>query len=555
MSIVSKENLQLNREEDYERAKRLYGDINQFPRIYEVLESSRKKRRMTTVMSDAAPVRPSREDGLFVREILRKDGEYQVIGEFNVITPSQSLTMSVDLYAKCNGELIELKKGDPVFSFGGTQKVVAGTSIPKKVGEGKEIVAILTGSQIVSPKREAVLTVVKENLGWIEASIPLLIDIEVDDPQSKRVPPEDHVYICYNRKVLAKEADDYFVPKNGSDDFYIPLKGKAYFRNYTDIFDKAVQPAVVGEEGEKEVRSELFLFARGAGGGRISYANTADSFVNAFTPFEEKDAHGAVVKRGFSWDFRETPWTRTNPFTVSEASDWDFSLVLMYRLRSGGGPHSMIIRSYSVPEYDAYLVPFMRIYWGCLYRNTDIAMADGSTKKIQDLLPGDRVQSEEGCLIVNDLIEGREERGILHIQADGRELYASEAHPIPTDQGIFTAFELLEHPEARIKTVTGPARVEAVTRYLFEDSRVYNLTLRKEDGGPVGDEGAAFYANGILVGDISMQRYAVELRERRRREEYGLTEDWRQDVEHAAQFYTIYREEDILWEDESGTRI
>lgn len=548
MSIVSRRNLNLSLKGDYEQAKSLFGKMELFPQISKTLESSRKKGVQLSAGAEAE--RLPREDGLFVREILRQGGNYEVLGEFNVRTPSQSLTMAVDLYAKNGEELELLKKGEPVFSFGGTQKVEAGNSIPENLGGGREIVAVLTGSQIIKPMQGAVLTVVKEDLGALEAGKALLAEIYVEDPRSKRVPMSDHIYICYNRKVLAKETEDYFVPKNGSSDFYIPLKGKAYFKNSTDFFDQAVPPDRAGESGAAEtVKSQLFLFARGAGGGRIPYGNTPENFAAAFRPIEEMNDKGLVVRRGFEWDFGETAWAGKSPFSVSEASDWEFSLVLIYRLRSGDEPHSMIIRSYSTPAYDAVRIPFMRIYWGCLLRDTLITLADGSTRKIQELLPGDSLQSEKGCLTVQNLIEGHEDRGVLQVKTKGQSLYVSEAHPFVTDQGILTALELLEHPDALLGTQSGPAKAESVTRFLLEEDRVYNLVLKREDGEPLKEADASFYANGILVGDNGMQRLAIEQRTEKKREAVGLTGSWRQDVEHAAEYYKIYNEDTILWKD------
>lgn len=75
-------------------------------------------------------------------------------------------------------------------------------------------------------------------------------------------------------------------------------------------------------------------------------------------------------------------------------------------------------------------IPRLTIKWGCLAEGTEILMADGTQKKVQDLLIGDLIKTVSGSARVKNMWLGTEE-GCVRITADnGRELVITRGHTI-----------------------------------------------------------------------------------------------------------------------------
>ncbi len=528
---------------DYEKVESMFENLDDFPQLKRMFERSKTESNYN--LCEANSDKPPLHDGLFIRQLGKYPNQYMIEGEFNVTSPSQSLSLKLDIYDK-KGETLELlKEGKTFVSFGGAQKVVASNLIEGDIHKYNNIVAVLTAAQVVNDRLTAEAIVAQIELGETEVQAKQLNEIIVEDPRSKRTPPADHIYICYTRGAAGREKNDYEVPKNKTYDFYIPLKGKAIFSNTADTFSEVITPnsKVPGP------KSQLLLSMRD-GGGIIEYDNTAEEFTKAFSPYEEKSGN-VVIKRGFEWDFKETPWIRRNPFPSGITADVDFNLVLLYRKRTdkpSDKPHSLLIRSFTVPETnDGKEIPFIRIFWGCLHPDTLIKMSDGSEKKIKDIFVGDSVQTPKGSRKIADVITGREERGFLRIETESKEVFVSDEHPIVTEKGILTAKELTLEGGYRISTIGETYEILMnITRYIFEDDTVHNLVL-EQDAGDYKD--STFYANGILVGDNNLQKMAAESYMLKYRNEYGIGEEWRTDVENAAKAdnIIIYNQEDILW--------
>lgn len=515
--------------------------------LFPMLANALRNPVMAPGLSEEDSVSPL-HDGLFVRSIETDSQSMRVEGELTVVTPAQALTLQMDVYENTAGGRKLLVPGKPYFSYGGAADVEAFTEVPAETGYGKDLLVVLNGTKNVGNGVVSSQTFYKEfEIGPYVKEQPVLDEIQIDDPVSHRTPPADHIYICYNRRVQAKEKEDYFVPAHGGEDFYIPLKGRAYFNDISCHFLKALPPEPVsGGADEGKEASILHIFMREGQGGEVSWQNTADAFCNAFRPIEEtKD--DVPVRTGFSWDFGQQPWVTRSPFSKSTAFDMDFDFRLVYQLRSGE-LHTMDINSYSVRRYDAKQIPFLRIYWGCLYKDTRITMSDGSLVPVQDIRPGMLVKSRQKNLRVKNVVEGREPMGVLLIRTASKEVYASSGHPFLTDHGILTAQELCECPDAAICTDDGQAEaVEEITRYIFEDDRVYNLILESEDQQPLPWQEHTFFANGLMTGDNEMMKAAAVNRMEKLRQQYGISEAWRTDVESARTYFKICNEGDILW--------
>ena len=529
-------------------------DMKKLPLLSEALKNRKQMQNRGGMDNTMPPL----HDGLFVRDVLMTEESIQVDGEYTVVNPVHSLSVRVDLFEETDTGRSLIKQGTTSVSFGGVCNVIGNVSITYEEGYGKKLVAVLTGDRYTEETDgmvNAQETTSETELGVYEIDHPMLDTIEIVDPVSKQNPPRDYIYICYNRRVQAKEAEDYFVPEGGGDNFYIPLKGKAYFKDVNDWFDTVIPPDTTKEAdsgSNKERTSELRIFMQGENGGEVTYQNTPENFIHAFQAISETSG-GKVTQRGFSWDFGTIPWVTSSPFAQSKSYDMDFEFKLVYKLRSDSEDenHVMTINSYQSLPADYKKVGFMRIYWGCLYLGTKITMEDGSRKRVEEIQAGDCVKSREGCLRVKDIVEGREPLGVLLIETESKKVYVSDQHPMITNQGIVLACNLIDYPDIYIVTEDGDEEhVEDVNRYVFQDDRVYSLILESPDGRELPIEEHVFYANGLLTGDNDLQKYAADKKWRQERERFAIGENWRQDVEAARQYCQLYQERDILWKED-----
>lgn len=534
-----------------QECKTVAEEMEKLPLLSEAL----KKRRRFCTREAVGDAQGALHDGLFVRDVLMTDDSLRVDVEYTVVEPAHSLSVRVDLYEVSETGPVLLKQGTTAVSFGGVSQVVGDVGISREEGYGKNILAVLTGNRYTEEGIAVVNAQEYGNeveIGVYQTGSALLDEITVDDPVSKQDPPREYIYICYNRSTLAKEVWDYFVPEDKGADFYIPLKGTAYFKDVNTWFDTVIPPDSEKDGDTKSKRkSELRIFMKDQGGGEVTYQNTAENFRKSFHAVEEKK-DGKVIKRGFSWDFGTLPWVTSSPFTKSESRDMDFECKVVYKLRSDPEDenHVMTINSYRKLPADYAKVGYLRIYWGCLYIGTKITMADGSRKKIEELQIGEMVRGRKGGLRIKEIVEGREPRGVLLVETEGRRVYVSENHPMVTDQGVLLASQLLEHPGICLYTEDGDTeRLEDVNRYVFQDDRVYSLVLEAKDGAPLPPEEHVFYANGLLTGDNDLQKDASEMCRLRQRQKYALGEHWRRDVEMAAKYCRLYGEENILWKE------
>jgi hypothetical protein len=94
-----------------------------------------------------------------------------------------------------------------------------------------------------------------------------------------------------------------------------------------------------------------------------------------------------------------------------------------------------------------------------------------------------------------------EHQGKLYLIADseGHVLSATAGHPIFTTQGAVVASQL--QVGDWVQTISGKARIERITIFDYA-GLVFNLSL---DAGQ-GAYAHTFFANGILVGDLTMQK-------------------------------------------------
>lgn len=128
---------------------------------------------------------------------------------------------------------------------------------------------------------------------------------------------------------------------------------------------------------------------------------------------------------------------------------------------------------------------------GCLSKDTNILMADGSTRKICDVRIGDLLQSTNGMTSVNNIWLGQEEK-MLALKTCNKTLTLTEEHPVLLNDGTWVRADNIKEGNI-VQTKDGNEEVISIT-ILKDPSEVYNFDIEDED--------VAFFAEGIAVGDM-----------------------------------------------------
>ena len=158
-----------------------------------------------------------------------------------------------------------------------------------------------------------------------------------------------------------------------------------------------------------------------------------------------------------------------------------------------------------VPGRNATKLSTMEIAYGCLAAGTEISMADGTLRKIEDVLVGEQVLTRDSAsLTVTNTVVGREDQMYRITTEEGMMVMLSDEHPLPTGDGIKLAKEL-EIGEV-IQHQQGTSTISDIELIDFPSEFVFNLYVNTPEND-ISLDNRLFYANGILVGDNAMQKF------------------------------------------------
>ena len=74
-----------------------------------------------------------------------------------------------------------------------------------------------------------------------------------------------------------------------------------------------------------------------------------------------------------------------------EILEADYQLTVSYQVAGSEDVYHMMVYTGEIPEGEDKPIAPIKLYWGCLCRDTLITMADQSVKKIQNMKAGDLV--------------------------------------------------------------------------------------------------------------------------------------------------------------------
>lgn len=353
-----------------------------------------------------------------------------------------------------------------------------------------------------------------------------LLDIHLTGPVHSMTEEGNPIVVSFGRSAQAGEKIDYSFAQAAKDQFHLPCEGSAGF------LDPFIQYRRVLEPGSTSA-SQLILVREG--GGILTYKGTFAS-------------HVQKTSSGFSWNFNDAKWKEQAGFQwdVYFGAQMFFTLHYITNLQPEGG--TLTVNSTPDEEDDKKKIDKLAIYWGCLGEHVKIRMADGSSRNISEIKIGERVASVRGVLEVADVIRGEELQGMRRLFTErGSGVSATLQHPVLTADGIKQVRELKPGEDC---IVMEDGSEELLTKIEVEEicrCPVYNLVLGKAGGGEIPADSGFMFADGMTVGDNSMQRLAALNYQQKRQQKYGLPPEWKKDVESAVHQFEYLKDADILW--------
>lgn len=138
------------------------------------------------------------------------------------------------------------------------------------------------------------------------------------------------------------------------------------------------------------------------------------------------------------------------------------------------------------------------IEWGCFAKNTNIKMADGSSKHIQDIKAGERVRTESGSTVVTEIITGAEKNMVLIETYCGNRIIVTNDHPMLTENGWKTAEKVNAADILKMEYGTDAIKDLYTIEY---NGEVFSIRTENED---------AVIAEGFYAGDFGRQNRLKE---------------------------------------------
>jgi hypothetical protein len=152
------------------------------------------------------------------------------------------------------------------------------------------------------------------------------------------------------------------------------------------------------------------------------------------------------------------------------------------------------------------------VQFGCVPVGTLVTLADGSAKPIESIERTDLVRGADGkpWQVLN--LIGGDDREVIEVTAeDGTVARMTAEHPVITGRDDTGRLRWITASHVRVGmpllTTKGDSKVTTVERRPY-GGKVYNIVLRPQGSDLTPQLGASFYADGLLVGDQTMQGLA-----------------------------------------------
>lgn len=291
---------------------------------------------------------------------------------------------------------------------------------------------------------------------------------------------EEYVNVCYDRSPEGNEKCHYYYPyglSNGKQEIYLDVRADVTLKKQGGqrlAFDRADQA--------------------------VLFIDTENCGIAMAAPLSDIGKYICKTDDGFHLEF-PTDWKAVIPGGILAARKMSsLSCTIQYYVKGDSQARKLLITSDAAEEEENQhwtRVPRIKLNWGCVSKDTEVLMADGSVRKISMIKRGDLVYGgKTGAPVqVKDVISGHESV-LWCVQSEaGKEIYVSDDHPFVTQNGDKRAEELVETDSVRMSDGNF-----SMMKHRFEEyygDTVYNLMLEEDDH--------YFVANGYVIGDQEIQ--------------------------------------------------
>jgi hypothetical protein len=314
-------------------------------------------------------------------------------------------------------------------------------------------------------------------------SSQIVSSIVLNDPISKNNPTRDYVVVCYDRIPLEPETLDYFYHRILVDnklELFLPFSGTITLSDnfialglYKDILLLEFESC-----GVVNYNNNTFAVTISANQKQINW-KASDDWNNSVD----------ISRLGSK--------ARVNLYNkmiikikdVKTGIEMDIPVVIKSRDCASKDTTSLITK------------PIVLI-WGCLGKDTQILMADKTTKKVSDILVGEKIMDETMAPIeVMNIYAGSEDTMISMELESGKSILVTSCQPICTNQGNIAANKL--NTGDKVNTLCGYEKITKLQEIVYNDS-VYSLTLKIESN---------MIGNEIYVSDYVTQNETEKAKE------------------------------------------
>lgn len=209
-------------------------------------------------------------------------------------------------------------------------------------------------------------------------------------------------------------------------------------------------------------------------GGRVVVAAASSTVISETITIKASPKEIEVTALG-PWQ-KEFPYGGNDkPYDFSYEISIDFFTVTQGQTRAY--PTQYIS---SVREKSACLqrIPHVSIRWGCMVENTLVTMADGSQKPVQSIRISDQVACRDGSKQVVNIWYGMESSYYKITTDNGCTLSATRDHPVLMEDGSWKRINSLI-PGDKLQTGNGSSSLAAI-EVINENTSVYSLSLAED---------------------------------------------------------------------------
>lgn len=312
--------------------------------------------------------------------------------------------------------------------------------------------------------------------------------VVMTNPIHKKTPADSEIVVCYNRKAALGEGVDYddyqeaFDPATGKQKLFLDVSGEVTLK----------------EEHRPYQWMDLTNFVLKL------YCDSGFAQYNIEGRQQDIEKCFQKTDTGFSFAL-DKDWEGVVPAARLPIVE-DVRFLLSFYFTTATTKGSILISSDLDPEEitaDRQPISKLHLLWGCVEENTDVVMADGTTKKIKDIQVGEKVMARDGnSHTVKEIMRGVEER-LLHLEtADGQTLVCTREHPILTKNGMKPAY-MLKGDDVLIRL--GNQETTLTALYEAAGGKVYSLWLEAEEAGE-----QVILTNGLYTGDFVAQNEVMK---------------------------------------------